>query len=136
MSTTSQPLVAAREHSVARDAVVLAVVYFALALVAIHWSKQPGGALTNVWFANAAAIAMLASSSRSRWPVLVLSMVIANIAANAVYRDSWALIVGCAPANVIEALAAAWLLQRNELWRRFDQDLCLATRSSSLKGAR
>ena len=121
MSTIELRSALPRASAAVQDSIVLGLAYFALALLAIHLAKQPD-ALTNVWFANAAAIAMLAGTSRSRWPVLLLSMVIANVAANVVYRSSVGLSLSFVPGNVVEVLAGAWLLQRNDLWREFDRD--------------
>jgi PAS domain S-box-containing protein len=110
-----------RAGAAVNESVVLGVAYFVLALFAIHLAKQPD-ALTNVWFANAAAMAMLATTRRSHWPALLLSMVVANVAANVVYRSSIGLSLSFVPGNVVEVLAGAWLLQRNDLWRSFDRD--------------
>jgi PAS domain S-box-containing protein len=102
-------------------ALALGLIYFALALLAIHFAKQPD-AITNVWFANAAAMAMFASTSRARWPKLLLVMVVANVAANIVYRNSVVLSLSFIPGNVVEVLTGAWLLQRDDLWQDFGND--------------
>jgi PAS domain S-box-containing protein len=122
MSTIELRSGLARASTAVHQTIVLGLAYFVLALFAIHLAKQPD-AITNVWFANAAAMAMFASTKRSRWPALLLSMVIANVAANVVYRTSVVLSLSFVPGNVVEVLAGAWLLQRNDLWRGFDKDV-------------
>ena len=103
----------------AADSAWVAAVFFVLALVAVHMAHTPS-AITNVWFANAAAMAVLATSQRRRWPLMVLAIAGANVAANQLIRGNWLLSCSFVPGNLVEVLAGAWLLQRLDLARRFD----------------
>lgn len=98
---------------------MLGAVFFALAFLAIHMAAQPA-ALANVWFANAAAIAMLATAPRSRWPLLLFTVAVANLAANWALRGNLALSASFVPGNLVEVTMGAWLLQRFDLAREFN----------------
>lgn len=97
----------------------MGVVFFVLAAVAIHMAGQPN-AITNVWFANAAAIAVLATAARSRWPALLAAVALANFAANVLLRGDVLLSVSFVPGNLVEVLIGAYLLHRHDLARGFD----------------
>jgi integral membrane sensor domain MASE1 len=101
------------------ESALLGGVYFVLAFVAIHMGGQPH-AITNVWFANAAAIAILATTSRRRWLPLLGVIAAANVAANAALRGDLALSASFVPGNLIEVVIGAALLVRTDLARRFD----------------
>jgi PAS domain S-box-containing protein len=101
------------------ESALLGGVYFVLAFVAIHMGGQPH-AITNVWFANAAAIAILATTSRRRWLPLLGVIAAANVAANAALRGDLALSASFVPGNLIEVVIGAALLVRTDLAHRFD----------------
>ncbi len=104
------------------EVALLGGVYFVLAFLAIHMGGQPG-AITNVWFANAAAIAILATAPVSRWPLLLAVMAAANLAANVALRGNLALSASFVPGNLVEVLIGSWLLRRFDLARDFDTDI-------------
>lgn len=106
-------------RSTAHDALWTAGSFFCLAFVAIHIASGPQ-AITNVWFANAAAIAILATAARARWPLLLLAVAFANLAANWVLRGNLLLSASFVPGNLIEIAIGAWLLQQFDLVREFD----------------
>jgi PAS domain S-box-containing protein len=101
----------ARPPSAASDALLVAVVFFGLSFVAIHMAGGPG-AITNVWFANAAAIAILATAARASWPLLLLAVALTNVAANWLLRGNLLLSASFVPGNLVEVALGAWLLQR------------------------
>jgi PAS domain S-box-containing protein len=92
------------------EAVLLALLVFAAALLAIQLSRLPGSVAT-IWFANAIGMAFLAVAPRSRWPVLLLSAAAGNLAANLAVGDSFTLSLGFLPANLCEILIGAVLLR-------------------------
>ena len=104
------------------EVALLGGVYFGLAFLAIHMGGQPD-AITNVWFANAAAIAILATARVSRWPLLLAVMAAVNLAANVALRGNPALSASFVPGNLVEVLIGSWLLQRFDLARDFDADI-------------
>jgi PAS domain S-box-containing protein len=106
-------------RSVVGDVLLVAAVFFSLALVAIHMASSRD-AITNVWFANAAAMAFLATAPRERWPLLLLAVALANVAANWALRGSLLLSASFVPGNLVEVALGAWLLQRFGLARSFD----------------
>ena len=97
----------------------MAATFFVLAVIAIHMAREPQ-AITSVWFANAAAIAILGTAARSRWPLLLAAMAGANLAANWLLRGNLALSASFVPGNVVEVAIGACLLQRFRLARDFD----------------
>jgi PAS domain S-box-containing protein len=113
------PGLIALPRSAAGDALVLGVVFLVLALVAIHMASG-AEAITNVWFANAAAIAFLATTERARWPLLLLAVALANLAANWALRGNFLLSASFVPGNLVEVTLGGWLLQRFKLARGFD----------------
>ncbi len=80
-----------------------------LALAAIHLSRQSGSVAT-VWFANALAIAVLATAPRQRWPLLALAVVTGNLGANLLVGDPLGLALSFVAANLAEVLVGALLL--------------------------
>ncbi len=117
------------ERPAALDALALGLVYFALAFYSSHLVRQVD-AVSNVWFANAAAMAVLASSRYSRWPLLLLTVVIANVSADVVYNSKLLFALGFVPGNVVEVALGAWLLRRGNLWRTFDRDFAAFARAA------
>lgn len=113
------PGVTVRPLSAIGDALVLGAIFFSLALLAIHMASGPE-AITNVWFANAAAIAFLATTERARWPILLLAVALANIASNWALRGNLVLSASFVPGNLVEVILGAWLLRRFNLAQGFD----------------
>ena len=74
-------------------------------------------------------MAVLASSRYSRWPLLLLTVVIANVSAGVVYNSKLLFALGFVPGNVVEVALGAWLLQRGNLWRTFDRDFAAFARA-------
>jgi integral membrane sensor domain MASE1 len=99
------------------EVVLLALLVFAAALLAIQLSRLPGSVAT-IWFANAIGMAFLAVAPRSRWPVLLLAAAAGNLAADLVVGDSLTLSLGFLPANLCEILLGAELLRRAGVVRR------------------
>jgi PAS domain S-box-containing protein len=114
-----RPGLAALPRSVVADALVVGSVFFSLALVAIHMASSRE-AITNVWFANAAAMAILATAERTRWPLLLLAVALANVAANWTLRGNLLLSASFVPGNLVEIALGAWLLKSLKLTRGFD----------------
>jgi PAS domain S-box-containing protein len=104
------------------EVALLGGVYFGLAFLAIHMGGQPD-AITNVWFANAAAIAILATAPVSRWLPLLVVMAAVNLAANVALRGNPALSASFVPGNLVEVLIGSWLLRRFDLAVDFDADI-------------
>lgn len=103
--------------SIAGDALLLTALYAALALAAIHLSRQPGS-IAVIWFANALGIAFLATATTgARWP-LALATMAGNLIANLGYGDPVGLSLQFAVANTAEVMAGAWLLGRGAAARR------------------
>ena len=111
----------------------VAGVYFVLALVAVDMAKGPG-AITNVWFANAAAMAVLATAPRRRWPLLLLAVTLANLAANWLLRDNLLLSASFVPGNLVELGLGAWLLRRQGLALNFDKSPAAFARTLAYAG--
>ena len=99
---------------------LLAGLYFVLALISIGLALQPG-AIADVWFPNVVAIAVLAGAPRSRWAALLLAVAGANFAANVALRGAPLLSASFVPGNLAEIVLGAWLLQRFDLARSFDE---------------
>jgi signal transduction histidine kinase len=89
----------------------LALVYGLLAMLSVTLSRQPGQ-IANVWYANAAATAMLTLRPRRAWPPLLLAVALANALANGWWGDSWLLALAFVPSNLFEVVLGAALLQR------------------------
>jgi signal transduction histidine kinase len=102
---------------------LLAAVYLGLALLSVTMSRHSGGVAT-LWFANAVAVAVLATTSATRtWrrPACLLAVGGANLLANLLAGDGWlrsAVFVG---PNLLEVLTGAWLLRGGRAWSFIDQ---------------
>jgi len=83
----------------------LALGYAVLALVAIHLSRQSGSVAT-VWFANALGIAVLATASCARWPLLALAVAAGNLSANLLSGHTIGFALSFVPANLAEGSSA------------------------------
>ncbi|OYU92770.1 MAG: histidine kinase [Burkholderiales bacterium PBB5] len=58
---------------------------------------------------------MLMLRPRAQWPALVLVVGLANGLANRLWGDGWLMSFGLVPANLLEIVLGAWLLQRSGL---------------------
>lgn len=94
-----------------KEALLLALLYAAVAAGSIALSRQPGS-VANLWFANALGIGFLATASRRRWPGLVLAVVVGNLLANLLQGLPMGVALAFLPANGAEMLLAAWALRR------------------------
>lgn len=113
-------LVEAAEPAPARDsplvwwALGLLLSYVSAALVSIYVSRQPGNVAT-VWYANAVAVPFLTFRRPADWPWLLGSVALANLLANVVWGDGLLAAAAFVPANLLEVVLGAWLLQRTGL---------------------
>jgi len=92
-------------------AVVIGLIYLLVAQVCMYFSRRSDG-IAWVWFPSGLALAALCLSSRRQWPLVLVTVFIANISANLMAKNSLpaSLAFGCA--NSIEAALAASLLVR------------------------
>jgi signal transduction histidine kinase/CheY-like chemotaxis protein len=89
----------------------LGLLYLATALLSLVLSRQPGS-IANIWYANAVAVAFFVRAPRAQWLPLALTIAVANPLANLMWGDGVAAGLSFLPANLVEILLAAWLLQR------------------------
>ncbi len=99
------------ERSLAASLALIAVLHFVFAYGAIHLSRQPGSVAT-LWYANAAAAVVLLSRRRAEWPLHLLAMAGANVAANLLSGHALGLSLSFLLPNLAEAGLAGWLLRR------------------------
>ncbi len=116
----SPPRFAYRPFALMRDTLVLGGGYFALALVSICLSHEPGN-IAAVWFANAAAMIFLVRLSSDRWPYLIGVTVLANLLANLAHGDPLLLSMAFLPGNALDIALGSWLLKRSGCHLGFDQ---------------
>lgn len=102
---------AARTLPVARLALALALVHGALALLSL-WLGREAGSVATIWYANAGVVAALAFRPRRDWPMLLLAVGAANLAANLAWGSGLPQAAALLPANVLEIALGAWALQR------------------------
>lgn len=102
---------AARALPVARLALALALVHGALALLSL-WLGREAGSVATIWYANAGVVAALAFRPRRDWPMLLLAVGAANLAANLAWGSGLPQAAALLPANVLEIALGAWALQR------------------------
>ena len=90
---------------------VLVGAYAGLACLSMGVSRQPGQIAT-VWYANAAAVVLLARAPRWQWPVMLGVVAMVNAAVNRLWGDAPLSILAFLPPNLLEILLGAWALQR------------------------
>ena len=94
-----------------RPLLTMAALYYLLAVVGIYLSRQPGNIAT-LWFANALAVVALQMRPTRQWPISLLIIAAALLAANLSFGDPWLLSVSFLPGNLAEICLAAFLLKR------------------------
>ena len=112
-SAQSSPLTTAAwlPKSLVASAVLTAVLFFALAVIAMFLSRRTGD-IAMLWYANAAVVALLQAKPKTQWPVLLGATAFGNIAANGLFGDAGLLSLSFTVGNVIEISIAAMLLRR------------------------
>ena len=90
---------------------VLAGSYTVLACLSTGVSRQPGK-ITAVWYANAAAVVLLARAPRRYWPAMLWVVAMVNAAVNRLWGDAPMAMLAFLPPNLLEILLGAWALQR------------------------
>ena len=90
---------------------MLAGAYTGLACLSMLVSRQPGQIAT-VWYANAAAVVLLAQAPRRQWPVMLGAAAGVNAAVNWLWGDAPLAMLAFLPPNLLEILLGAWALQR------------------------
>jgi signal transduction histidine kinase len=98
-------------RSAGSDVCLMFMVYAVLALAAIAVARQPG-TIAVAWFANGAAIALIASAPPRRGPLLLLAAVCGNLAANLAYGDALTFALAFLVPNAIEVMLGVVLLRR------------------------
>ena len=102
------------------SAVLLALCYWALAMLALSLTRLPNS-VASIWLANAVACAFLVYAQRRHWPALLLAVAVGNTAAELLFGDRLEVALFFSLANVIEISLAAWLVQRSQLADQFNQ---------------
>lgn len=98
-------------RSPAATAVVVAVLFFLLAGLSILLSRR-GGALSMLWYANAAAVVALQTKPVRMWMPLLGAVALGSLAAGGVAGDPLALTLSCTTADTLEIALGAVLLHR------------------------
>ena len=96
------------------DALWAGVLYGIVAWLSLLLSRQPD-AVATVWYANAVAMAALATRAPRRWVSQLASVSVAMVGVNLWWGDAPLLALSFVPANLIEIVSAAALLR----WRGF-----------------
>ncbi len=133
MADTPRRNVADRERAAVPELIELGAVYFVLALLSIGLALQPH-MVADVWFPNAVAIGVLATTPRSRWFALLTMVAAANFAANLMLRADALHSAIVVPSNLVEIFGGALLLQRFRLERRFADDATTFVAALALGG--
>lgn len=94
-----------------RAALVLLAVYLLTALATILWSR-PSGHVATLWYANAIAAALMLRRPPRDGPWLGLGLAGAVLLANLLAGDSWLRAASLVPANLAEAMLAAYGMRR------------------------
>ncbi len=97
--------------SLALTAALTALLYLALAVVAIYLSRRTGGIAT-LWYANAAAVVLLHARPGKHWPLLLAAAALGNLGANVMFGDTLLLALQFIVANTVEIIIGAMLLRR------------------------
>lgn len=95
-----------------RDAAGLGLAVLLSAIGCIALSRLPGN-VAMVWYPNAIASAWLATAPLAAWPLLLVSTVLAQGAANLLIGDDLRTALSFMPANALDVLLAAAML----VWR-------------------
>ena len=82
-----------------------------LACLSTGVSRQPGQ-ITAVWYANAAAVVLLARAPRRYWSAMLWVVAMVNAAVNRLWGDAPMAMLAFLPPNLLEILLGAWALQR------------------------
>jgi signal transduction histidine kinase len=96
------------------DALWAGVLYAVVAWLSLSLSRQPG-AVASIWYANAVAMAALATRSPRGWAPQLAVVAAAMVGVNLAWGDPLALALALVPANLLEILTAVVLLR----WRGF-----------------
>lgn len=108
---SAAPATAWLPKSLAATAIVAAVLYFTFAVISICLSRRSGG-IAMLWYANAAAVAVLLAKTDKQWPALLAAMAVGNLAASWLFGDSLSLAAKFIAANFTEIVVGAVLLRR------------------------
>jgi two-component system sensor histidine kinase/response regulator len=101
-------------------ALAIGLVYFILASISIHFSKEAGN-VAHFWYANALAIAcLLQFQNKEKWFLTVI-FAVANFLANSVMGNPWWLSIAFVIPNVVEMLVAPWSAARLKMQSDFEQ---------------
>ena len=106
-------------HAKGRVALLVAVAVFVTAVSGLLVT-QDNGRLASIWSANAIILSALLLTPPRQWPILLSSVLLANVAANLVIGDSMVTAVLLALCNILETLVGASLLshiQKNQTKR-------------------
>jgi diguanylate cyclase (GGDEF)-like protein/PAS domain S-box-containing protein len=90
-------------------AIVIGLVYLLMAWVCLYFSR-PSDGIAWVWLPSGLALAALCLSSRRVWPVLMITVFMANVSANLLAKHPLPVSLAFGGANCIEAALAASLL--------------------------
>lgn len=98
--------------ALARNALVLAVVSFAVAFGGI-WLTRQSHTVATLWLANGILIGTLATTHVRQWPAFVAAAWGAGAAANLLSGTGWGAAIALSSINVTEGLLGAWLISRS-----------------------
>ncbi len=99
-----------------RAGLVLLAVYLLASLVSLPW-WHPSSHVAALWYANAAAAALLLRRPLASWPLLALVLALAVLLVRLLAGDRLALALLLVPAHLTEVLLAAWALRSAGLAR-------------------
>ena len=89
----------------------LAILYFALAALTITTTRV-GNGVSIIWIANALAIAQLLGTPRRAWRPALVACALGSCAATSLFGFGPVAAAPFAVANLLEAVAAAWVFRR------------------------
>ncbi|GAB3252150.1 PAS domain S-box protein [Chitinimonas naiadis] len=93
-------------------------IYALLALLCVYLARQHDNIAT-LWFANAWLTVCLLLNPLRRWPGMLAAAAAGNLTANLVMGDALSQSASFLPANLLESLFAATLLNRVGQWQQF-----------------
>jgi signal transduction histidine kinase len=96
------------------EALGLGLLYAAAAMLSLHTPRDPGE-IPNLWLANAAAVAVMCTSRRERWPWQLAACLLANLAVNSMQGHALLGSLAFLLCNGLECLLGAWLLSRAQV---------------------